>query len=887
MQRIVSQPGRGSSRAVDACEANRARGRSTGLPPARDRGQVERIGPGSALRGRMDHTGLSSSASPLAARTALLLALAACGADAPVHEVPAGSHLVQFHPEERRVSLLRAGRTMVEILSDGIELGTVRELDEDASYDPYWLEYAAESITPDPPADLRWSALSGMWLERQSASDAAVGLSFEDGSTAHLEVAAVEADVFHLRLRPVARGSMIAWLRVRVAVDDREAFYGLGEWPDAVEHRGRLRAMQLEPDLGIESANLENRVPIPLVIGTSGWGMFVKSRRPGVFDVARKRADRVEATFGTAEESEAGLEFFWFGAERPIDITRLYYRVTAFPVLPAPWALGPWIWRDESRDQAEIEDDIATIRALDLPTTALEIDRPYATKVNTFDFDVERFPEPARLIKLAHDHGLRLALWHTPYLEEGAEPFLSTALREGYFPPLSGTRLNWWSAPLDLTNAAAVAFWQAGVRRYLDMGIDGFKLDYAEDIVPGFGGGRNEWRFADGSDERTMHYEYTVLYHRLYAQLLPPNAGFLLCRTGRWGDQANVSVIWPGDMDANFAKHRERFVNRKGESVLGVGGLPATVIQGLGLGPSGFPLFAADTGGYRDSPPDQETFVRWLEQTALSPVMVVGDGSSEPPWVFTSTNGRDARTLDLYREYARLHLRLFPYLWSYVLRLPEDGRPIQRAIGLAHPELERHPDDQYLLGEELLVAPVVVRGARSKRVLLPPGEWVDWWSGERHQGPGDLEVEAPLEKLPLFLRAGGAVPLLRPTIDAIAPTELTDRVDSHASEAGPLTVRVALGASGRFDVYDGTTVVVAEHGVELNPGPTYRWISRLEIVGESSAPVSVVVDGVLELELPSRPALEVANRGWFYDPERRTLTVALEQGPHRLERIAR
>lgn len=793
-----------------------------------------------------------------------------------------GAHAVHLVPEERRLTLNRSGAQILALEADAFELGVVRELDSEASYDPFWLEYEDEVFKPEPPPDLQWLSPTLMSVIEHHESSARLSLAFSGGATAELEIRASDADAFVMRLLPRASGGAIAWIRVRPAVDGAEGFYGLGEWADTPEHRGKLRPMQLEPELGLESANNENHVPVPLLIGTRGWGLFVKSRRTGVFDVAKKRADRVEVTFGTAEESASGLELHLFGAERPLDITRLYYQATALPLRPAPWALGPWIWRDENLDQAQVEDDIAQIRALDLPTTAIWIDRPYATKVNTFDFDPTRFPDPAKMIAVAHDHGLRVALWHTPYLEEGAEPQRSTADREGYFPPTTGTRLNGWSAPIDLTNAAAFAFWQDNVRRYVTLGIEGFKLDYAEDVIAGFGGGRNAWRFADGSDERTMHYGYTLLYHRVYAETLPASGGFLLCRAGRWGDQAHASVIWPGDMDANLAPHRGRFTDREGNTVTGVGGLPATVVHGLSLGPSGFPLYGADTGGYRHSPPDKETYIRWFEQTALTPVMQVGDSSSEPPWVFTSTNGRDQATLDLYRRYARLHLRLFPYLWSYVVRLPEDGRAIQRAIGLVHPELGRHPGDQYLLGDHLLVAPVVVRDARTKRVVLPPGEWIDWWTGARSAGPGEIEVDAPLEVLPLFLRAGGAVPLLRPSIDAIAPTAHPDRVDSFASSAGPLFVRAALGAAGGFEVYDGTRIVVNETSIEISPGSVFTRVARLELAGVPSSPRSVRVDGVAASALASREDLETASSGWFYEPASRLLHVVLGGGAPRV-----
>jgi alpha-D-xyloside xylohydrolase len=193
-------------------------------------------------------------------------------------------------------------------------------------------------------------------------------------------------------------------------------------------------------------------------------------------------------------------------------------------------------------------------------------------------------------------------------------------------------------------------------------------------------------------------------------------------------------VIWPGDLDASFARHGEQDTNRDGETYTAVGGLPAAVSASMSLGPSGFPLFASDTGGYRHSPPDKELFMRWFQHTALTAVMQIGTSTNDVAWETTEDNGFDEELLDVYREYTRLHLRLFPMLWSYAQALLQDGRPIVRALGLAYPELGVHPDDSYMLGDYLLVAPVIERGARERALVVPPGRFIHWFDDTSHRG---------------------------------------------------------------------------------------------------------------------------------------------------------
>jgi alpha-D-xyloside xylohydrolase len=492
------------------------------------------------------------------------------------------------------------------------------------------------------------------------------------------------------------------------------------------------------------------------------------------------------------------------------------------------------------------------------------------------------------MISAAQAAGLRVALWNVPYIEDAAASaaLLGEAEDNGYFPPEYALLTSDWGKPIDFTNPDAYAWWQQHIHKYTDMGIEGFKLDYAEDITVGLGGARTVWEFADGSSERTMHKLYAPLYHRVYAETLPKTGGFLLARAGTYGDQKNVSVIWPGDLDATMDRHGDD-AEKDGEQFVAVGGLPAAVTASLSLGPSGFPFFASDTGGYRHSPPDRETFTRWFEYTALTPVMQVGDSASDVPWEFTPENGFDEVMLAWYRDYARLHMRLFPYVWTHAQRLASDGRPLQRPLGLAYPELGVHPSDVYLLGDALLVAPVVERGATSRKLTLAPGVWVDWWTGEVIEGGGEIEVAAPLETLPLFVRGGAIVPMLRPTIDSLAPTTTPDTVDSFAEEAGALYVRVVAAAkASEFAVYDGTTLTqqLGEDALSLaiTPGDVFKEGAWFEVI--TAPKVDAVLDGGTPLaQQASLAALAKADSGWAVDKGLGgTLAIKVGPGQHTL-----
>ncbi len=725
------------------------------------------------------------------------------------------------------ISLRKNGETLLVV--ESIDIATTDDDLDRASWDAWVLDPNPDAVTYRSPT--RFTA-------RADGDGAVLDLAYEGGRAAHVDVRHVQDARFSFAISLSGPGIAMARVRARTSGDPKEGFYGMGEQEDAVDNRGKLRAMQLEADLGIESADHEAHVPIPLLIGTHGWGMFVASRRVGAFDVARKDPSKIDATFAVSPApGDQGLSFWLFAEDEPIDLVKHYHAIAGAVPMPDPFVYGPWIWRNASRDQAQIEEDIATVRSLDLATSGMWLDRPYSTAVSSFDFDTKRFTDPQGLIDRAHAAGIAMGLWATPYLEPAVGAIREEAIAKGYFPKLEGIQLNSWSAPIDFTNPDARVFWKGLVDRYRNMGVDGFKLDYGEDIAPSLGTLRNTWGFADGSDERTMHNRYSALYHEAFA------APFRLCRAAHWGDHG--CLIWPGDMDATFGKHGDPV-----EGAIGVGGLPATVIMGLSLGASGFPFFGADTGGYRHSPPDDELFSRWCEQTALSSVMQVGDASSMPPWT------KSAQTLAIYKQYARLHEQLFPYAWSAAKEAVETGRPITRALGLAYPGMGVHPNDEYLFGEQILVAPVVER-ATSRTVIAPPGRWIDWWDGTPREGTFDYP--APLERLPLFVQEGAIIAMLRPTIDTLYAS--TDpAVESFSRDAGALWVRAFPGGKRSITVYDGTKLERDGSGsLALTPGSVFTKGFVVEVVGQGR-PLSVTKNGT---ELTQIADADAAPEGWF------------------------
>ncbi len=709
-----------------------------------------------------------------------------------------------------------------------VALGFVSSPSDTVNYDPYNLK--------DP--DLAGEIPSGLdFLEPSRATlvdsgDANVWeLDFDGEATATLTL---DPDGPGLRFR-LLQGAGEPWApyaRVRVDVEPQEGFYGLGETFGAVQQRGRIEAMQIELRADMESSNNEAHAPVPLLVSDAGWGLLADSYWPGVFDVAATDPDVVEAIFNQRD----GFTFDLYAPNSPPAVVARYHQRTGAPELPPTWAYAPMQWRNEVAGTVDVLADLAAIRANHIPTGLIWVDNPWQTTYNSMQPDPAMFPDWEGLVDTLHAAGFRVMAWTTPYVED-ADPEHDRYEAEGWFvdAPILFSDFGDW---VDLTNPDAAAAWQGRVSAAADRGIEGWKLDYGEDTQLGYGRSRFTYLFANGEDERTMHHRYATYFHRAYGDAYPDQAGFLLGRAGVLGGHTITDCIWPGDLDSDFSRFGDVDAE-DGETR--VGGLPSAIRGGTSLSISGYPFFASDTGGFRRGRPTAEVMVRWAEYSALLPIMQYGGGGeNHNPWDFTAYGDSqfDQSTLDAFVRMAQLHIRLFPYFWRLSERVRDEGLPIVLPPGMAFPGSGNDADDVFMVGDDILVAPVETEGATSRAVLLPPGDWVHWWTGQKYDGDVVIDVAAPLGLGPVFQRAGSAIPMLRRSVETLSPSD--GSVDSWADDPGALNARIVPGSGAAFTLSSGEAVR-AEGDILLTPGTLYTgWDLEIWAPGATGA----TVDGV-------------------------------------------
>ena len=602
----------------------------------------------------------------------------------------------------------------------------------------------------------------------------------------------------------------------RFRVRDAANYYGLGERFDALNHAHTV-VENVSQDNGHAKGSSTYK-PIPFFISTTGYGLWVDTTAEAQFDMnATNNSDII------VDVIAGKLRVVLFaGPEFPLILDR-FTALTGRSMLPPYWAFAPWKSRDYHRNDAEVKEDVDKNRALELPASVIMIDSPWSTTYNSYKFNPKQFEDLPALVRYVHQNGYKLVLWHTPWTNSQSDPpheqgfegkiapkaeNYDEAAANGFFvknpdgTPYVG---RWWKGMgslIDFTNPMAKRWWQDQVRQAIQAGADGFKDDDAEGNFLG------PVKFADGTDVRVMRNKYAVLYNNAMEELIQKDLkgnGILFARSVTVGANG-IGMLWGGDNEASFSTEN---------------GLPTVVTAGLGAGLSGMPLWTADLGGYEKTPstPDPILFQRWTEYAAFSPVMEVMSEANVGPWDYGDA------ALATFKKYAVLHMSLFPYRYAAAQEAAKTGMPIMRALVLTNQDDEqaRAVKDEYMLGPDFLVAPVVDASTR-RAVYLPKGDWVDYWTGASVSGGRSVVVDAAMDALPLWVKAGAVIAKIPEDVMTLVPQ----------SESGNSVVK-AMDNRRVFEIYGaGDSLRMDFEGRVLE-----RKGSSLRISGDSSAHVVV------------------------------------------------
>ncbi|HJP79412.1 MAG TPA: TIM-barrel domain-containing protein [Pseudonocardiaceae bacterium] len=540
-------------------------------------------------------------------------------------------------------------------------------------------------------------------------------------------------------------------LEQRFASYEGEKLFGLGQ-----HTHGRLDQKGLVLDLVQRNAE----VSVPFLLSNRGYGLLWNLPAVGRVELADNGTRWVA---DTARQ----IDYWITTGDNPADILSHYADATGrAPMLPE-WASGFWQSKLRYRNQDELLSVAREYARRGLPLSVIVVDFFHWTHLGDWRFDTEDWPDPEGMVRELAELGVKLmvSVWPSvsPLSENYAEltergllvgtehgvPFHAPWFDKGFTVPMP-------VAFYDATNPAAREFvWSTAKRNYFDLGIRAFWLDACEpEIQPGH---PHNLRFHDGAGAEVFNSYPAQNARTFYEGSRADGADdvVLLCRSAWAGSQRYGAALWSGDIGPDWESLR------------------AQVRAGLNIGIAGIPWWTTDIGGFHGGDPESEEFrelmVRWFQYGVFCPLFRL-HGFRDPRTSFgpDMTGGPNEvwsfgeQAYELIEQTLRLRERLRPYLLRQMRVAHETGLPPMRPlfVDFSADEQAWEVDDEFLLGPDVLVAPILSPGARSRSVYLPAGAtWTDPWTGAAHDGGHTIDVAAPLSRIPVLLRNGADVPL--------------------------------------------------------------------------------------------------------------------------------
>ena len=532
-------------------------------------------------------------------------------------------------------------------------------------------------------------------------------------------------------------------LTARFESDPNEKLYGIGEYQQPF-----LNVKGCEMNLGPDNS----QACVPFAVSSLGYGFLWHNPAFGKVVLGRN------LTYWTADVTDL-LDYWITAGDTPADITENYARATGTVPMMPDWATGFWQCKLRYQTQDELMHVAREYKRRGIPISVIVIDYFHWTKQGEWKFDPKYWPDPQGMVDELKSMGIELMVSIWPTVDHTSENFREMQEKGYLMRSRRGQRI---SSTLfgntiltDLTNADARAFlWNKVREHYYKYGIRVFWLDAA---AVGYHPGTNDlFQLYEGPVQQVGNL-YPMMYSRtFYDGMTGEGQKNVINLVGSaWaGSQRYGAVVWSGDIESSFRSLRMQFA------------------AGLNMGLAGIPWWTTDIGGFfygcPDDPAFRECFTRWFEYGTFCPVMrlhgdrdphtkplgtsgggICGSGAPNEVWSY----GPEVEKICI--EYINLRERMRPYVTRLMAQAHEKGTPVIRTLFYEFPKDSKawEIEDAYMFGDELLVAPILGAGVRSRMVYLPEGaKWTNVWTGESFCGGNVIRADAPIERIPVFAR---------------------------------------------------------------------------------------------------------------------------------------
>lgn len=540
-----------------------------------------------------------------------------------------------------------------------------------------------------------------------------------------------------------------------------EHYYGFGERSGPLNKYGRRMRMLNLDALGYDAElgdPLYKHIPFYITYIPTlnlAYGLFYDNLSTSIFDMGQER-DNYYGPYRYYQAEAGDLDYYLIFGPEISDVVQKFSKLIGYPALPPRWSLGylgsSMRYTDAENAQEALNEFISDCEKHQIPCDMFHLSSGYGSgtdgKRYVFNWNFEKIPDPKKMVADFHQAGIHLMANIKPCLLESHPQFDEVAKFDGFIKDSESEkpRLDYfwdgYGSHLDFTNPNTFDWWSSNVQKWLlDYGIDATWNDNNEYPI---------WDddakcFGFGEEIKIKHIRplqpYLMVRSSLKAQCAhaPEKRPFLLARSASPGTQRHAQT-WSGDNETSWKTLR------------------FNIPMGLGLSLSGFPNTGHDVGGFTGPGPSPELFVRWVQNGIFHPRFTIHswnlDGTANSPWMF-------AEVLPIIRETIKFRYRLIPYLYTQLFESHRSGTPIIRPMVYQFPEDENcHQESfDFMLGPNLLVASVMEPEQHTRLVYLPEGQnWVDIHSGSIYAGGQTVQLQAPLEHIPILVIAGSVLP---------------------------------------------------------------------------------------------------------------------------------
>lgn len=526
-----------------------------------------------------------------------------------------------------------------------------------------------------------------------------------------------------------------------------ECFAGTGERFAKMDLSGQTFFLKNQDGQGVN--NRRTYKNIPFYVSSRMYGVFYHTTAHSKLSLAGVSTRSVEFL-----SDQPQIDAFLIGGDSLEEIIRGYRDLTGYPSMPPLWSFGIWMSRMTYFSADEVNGICNRLREEHYPCDVIHLDTGWFKTdwLCEWKFNKERFPDPKAFVQGLLKKGFKVSLWQLPYVAEDAEQ-IDEARKNNYICKLTkqqeseGSNFSAldYAGTIDFTSKKATDWYKGLLKRLLDMGVKCIKTDFGENI--------HMDAIYENMSPELLNNLYSLLYQKAAYEITKDVTGDgIVWARSAWAGCQRYPLHWGGDSCSSWE------------------GLAGSLRGGLHFGLSGFAFWSHDVPGFHTLPNfmnsivQDDVYMRWTQFGVFSSHIRYHGTNKREPWFYPNI-------APLVKRWWNLRYKLIPYILRESEKATKSGSTIVQALIFHHPEDNTcwHIDDEYYFGDDFLVAPVM-NSENVRDIYLPEGDWIDFFTGERHivadGGKWLKNVEVPLERMPVFVRCGATIPMYPEQVDS-------------------------------------------------------------------------------------------------------------------------